>query len=86
MRDGPVRFLWSEGSLVAYERGEGAARFVVAVNAGDEPARAEVWLGDGARLEPVEVPGFIGVSGGAIVDGRIELDLPGRSGGILRIA
>jgi len=85
LRDGPVRFLWAEGSLVAYERGEGAARFVVAVNAGDEPARAEVWLGDGGRLEPVEVSGFGGVAGGAIVDGRTVLELQGRSGGLLRV-
>ena len=85
LRDGPVRFLWAEGSLVAYERGDGAARFVVAVNAGDEPARAEVWLGDGARLEPVEVPGFGGVAGGAIVDGRASIDVGPRSGGLLRV-
>ncbi|MFL5714032.1 MAG: glycoside hydrolase family 13 protein [Chloroflexota bacterium] len=91
LRDGPLRFLWAEGSAVAYERGEGASRFVIAVNAADEAATIHVPI-DGdvppdrpLRLDPVDLPGFgvIGVS--AVAGGSATLVLPPRSGGLFRI-
>ena len=39
----------------------------------------------GRRLEPVDLPGFGGVAGGPIEDGGATLDLPARSGSVLRI-
>ena len=87
LRDGPIRFLWADGSAVVYERGAGAGRFVVAVNAGDSAVRAELDLGGvgGGRLDPVALPGFGGVAGAPIVDGRASVELPARSGCVLRL-
>jgi len=90
LRDGPLRFLWAEGSAVAYERGEGASRFLVAVNAGDETVRLDLELAGqgvgGGELDPVALPGFESVAGARIVDGRASIELGARSGGVMRLA
>ena len=52
LRDAPLRVVGAEGSAVAYERGSGASRFVVAVNAGE----SEVRLG----LDFADAPGGAG--------------------------
>jgi neopullulanase len=85
LRDAPLRFLWAEGSAVAYERGDGPARLVVAVNTGDEAARLDLWIGEGERLAPIDLIGFDGVGAGTVIDGRTIVELAPRSGGVLRI-
>jgi hypothetical protein len=91
LRDGPVRFLRAEGGAVAYERGAGASRFLIAVNAADEPVTLELPIGGDsadvhARLEPIALPGFGEVEASAAVDGTVTLALTPRSGGLFRIA
>jgi hypothetical protein len=77
------------GSAVAFERGEGASHFVVAVNPVDDAAKLDIRLEggvDGAgRLEPVELVGLGGVAAGPLENGRTTLELPGRSGSVLRV-
>jgi hypothetical protein len=89
LRDGPLRVAGAAGSAVAFERGEGAAHFVVAVNPGDAATRLDIRLdgldADGARLEPIDLAGLGGVTGGPIEDRRATLELPPMSGSILRI-
>ena len=63
LRDSPLRAVGAWGSAVAFERGAGAARFVVAVNAGDSPIDLQLWFGDapegaGGHLASVELAGF----------------------------
>ncbi|MFL5709104.1 MAG: hypothetical protein ACJ77Y_08990, partial [Chloroflexota bacterium] len=79
------------GSAVAYERGEGVSRFVIAVNAADEAATIHVPI-DGdvppdrpLRLDPVDLPGFGVVGVSAVAGGSATLVLPPRSGGLFRI-
>ncbi len=65
LRDGPMRVIGASGMAMAFERGAGSSRFVVAVNAGDEPVGLEVGFGDapegpGGHLAPIELPGFGG--------------------------
>jgi len=61
----------------------------VAVNPGDDPARLDIRLDglvDGAgRLEPVDLVGLGGVTAGPVENGRATLELPARSGSVLRI-
>jgi neopullulanase len=89
LRDGPLRVAGAAGSTVAFQRGEGASHFVVAVNPGDDPARLDIRLDglvDGAgRLEPVDLVGLVGVTAGPVENGRATLELPARSGSVLRI-
>ncbi len=90
LRDSPLRVVGAEGGAVAFERGSGASRFVVTVNAGDERAWLPVRFvdepeGAGGQLAPLELPGFGGVAGAAIHDGEAVLELPARSGAVLRV-
>jgi neopullulanase len=86
LRDGPVRFLRSQGCAVAYERGAGDERFVVAVNAADEPVSLELDVAaDGAILESVALPGYGGIDVSPTTGGVAVLALPARSGGLFRV-
>jgi neopullulanase len=89
LRDGSLRVAGHSGPAVAFERGEGASHFVVAVNPGDVGTRLDVRLegamGDRGRLEPVDIVGVGGVVGGVFEDGRATLEVPPMSGSVLRI-
>ena len=88
LRDGSIRVAAAAGSAVAFERGDGESRFIVAVNPGDDGVRLDIRFehpAGGLRLEPVDLPGFGGIAGTSIEDGGAALDLPPRSGSVLRI-
>ena len=90
LRDAPLRMVGADGSAVAFERGAGASRFVVAVNAGDSEARlglefADAPSGAGGHLASIELPGFDGIEEVHIVDGRATIGLGPRAGVVLRI-
>jgi neopullulanase len=90
LRDGPLTVVGAADSAVAFERGSGAARFVVAANAGDAPLRLDLRFADapsgaGGHLAPVDIPGLTGTSESRIVDGRTTIELEARSGTVLRV-
>ena len=90
LRDGPLSIVGATETAVAYERGLGAARFVIVVNPGDSTVRlalrfADAPPGHGGHLAPVALPGFGGVGEAPIVDGTATLEVAARSGGIVRI-
>jgi neopullulanase len=90
LRDGPLAVVGSTGSAVAFERGSGAARFVVVANPGDEAVRlplrfADAPPGHGGHLAPIALPGLTGVGEAAIVDGAATIEVAARGGGIVRV-
>ena len=91
LRDGPLRVVGAGGSAVAFERGAGAARFVVAVNAGDshDRPRPPVRRRAGRRRRPPRAggawPASTRIAEAPIVDGRATVRLGPRSGGVLRV-
>ncbi len=89
LRSDHVAVVAAAGGAIAYERRSGDARSIVAVNAGDVPARLELRLDlpDGTALTSVALPGGFGlVGGGAVVSGGVaSVDLDPRSGAILRV-
>ena len=90
LRDGPLRIVGAEGGAVAYERGAGASRFVVAVNAGDGPLRLDLRFedaaaGHGGHLGSLELPGTRPIAETPILDGRAAIELAPRAGTVLRI-
>jgi cyclomaltodextrinase len=90
LRDGPLTVVGAAEAAVAFERGAGAARFVVAVNPGDTPLRLDLRFADapsgaGGHLAPVEIPGLAGTGESRIVDGRATIDLAARGGSVLRV-
>ena len=90
LRDGHTRMVGASDAAVAFERGAGADRLVVAANASADPVRLDLTFSDaepgaGRHLVPVAVPGFDGVVEAPIVDGRACLDLAPRAAAILRI-
>ena len=89
LRDAPLRVAGAAGSAVAFERGEDASHFVVAINPGDEPARLDIrlegFVGGTGRLEQIGLAGLGGITASAIEDGRATLELPARSASVLRI-
>jgi len=90
LRDSPLRVVGVGGPAVAFERGAGVSRFVVAANAGDTETSVELQFGDapegaGGHLAAVELPGFETIGEAPIVDGRATVGLAPRSGGLLRI-
>jgi glycosidase len=90
LRDGPLTVVGAADAAVAFERGSGAARFIVAANPGDAPLRLELRLADapsgaGGHLAPVDIPGLGGTTETRIVDGRATLELAARSGTVLRV-
>jgi cyclomaltodextrinase len=90
LRDGPLRVIGAAGPAVAFERGSGASRFVVAINPGDSAVRLglrfEDASGDGGRhLAPFDLPGSGGTSDAPIERGGATLELAARSGSVLRV-
>jgi cyclomaltodextrinase / maltogenic alpha-amylase / neopullulanase len=90
LREVPLRVAGADGAAVAFERGAGASRYIVAVNAGETGARLRISIGgepesaDG-RLVPIELPGYGGVGATAIVGGSATIELAERSGAVLRV-
>jgi neopullulanase len=95
LRDSPTSVAGATGAAVAFERGAGTSRFIVAANAGDDAIDLTVRLADAdaasepatrpSRLTPIELPGIDGAGPAAIVDGQATITLAGRSGGLLRV-
>ncbi|MEA2609626.1 MAG: cyclomaltodextrinase / maltogenic alpha-amylase / neopullulanase [Chloroflexota bacterium] len=90
LRDGPLAVVGASGSAVAFERGTGPARFVVAGNAGDAPVRLDLRFADapagaGGHLAPVGIPGLRGAGEATIVDGRATIELAASQGTVLRV-
>ncbi len=90
LRDGPMSVVGTTDSAVAFERGSGAARFVVAANPGDAPVRLDLRFTDapsgaGGHLAPIDIPGLMGTGEARIVDGRATIELAARGGTILRV-
>jgi cyclomaltodextrinase / maltogenic alpha-amylase / neopullulanase len=90
LRDGPLAIVGATATAVAFERGSGSARFVVAVNPGEAPVRLAVRLADapaghGGHLAPMAVPGLGGVGEAPVLNGIATLDMAALSGAILRI-
>jgi glycosidase len=86
LRDAPLRVIGADGSAVAYQRGSGASRVVVAVNPGDWAVRLGLRFEDGGvALTPVPLPGFDGVGGAPIEDGGATIELAAGSGAVLRV-
>jgi neopullulanase len=76
--------LAAEGLAAAYRRGDGPGSVVVAINAGEEPAALVVDL-DERQIEPVYLPELGGGQVTRTEDGRVRLDLPPRSGTLVRV-
>jgi cyclomaltodextrinase len=90
LRSGPLRVVGAGDGAVAYERGSGAARFVVAANGGDAPVVLGVRFADaapgaGGHLATIPIPGFAPVPEARIEDGRARLHLAPRSGAVMRV-
>jgi neopullulanase len=96
LRSGPIRFVGAATHAVAFQRGVGPGRLVVALNAGDGRVHLPIATGFDApdadedhrpaeRFEPIELPGFGAVPPAVVVDGHATLDLGPRSGTVLRI-
>jgi neopullulanase len=84
LRDGDFRLLQASWNSVAYLRSHEGEAFVVAVNAGDEPHRLEL---DAVAGEPtVELQGSHEAVVPRRVDSTVGLDLPSRSGALIRLA
>ena len=84
LRADGVEVVAAAGGAVAYQRRLDDRRTVVAVNAGDDPARLEIRLdvADGTRLQPIELPGGFGTVGdGPVTSGGVAVvELGPRSG------
>jgi neopullulanase len=90
LHHGQLRAVGAAGSAVAFERGVGAGRFVVAVNAGDSPTRLSLRFADapggaGGHLAAIELPGFARPAEARIVDGNAMIELDAQTGAVLRI-
>ena len=87
----PLRVAGAGGAAVAFERGAGASRFVVAANAGEErspagdPIRRASRSAPAARSSRSNCPGSAVSDGATIVDGGATIELAGRSGAVLRV-
>jgi neopullulanase len=83
VRDGGFRLLQASWNAVAYLRTHEGDAYVVAVNAGDEPHRLEL---ETAADEPdVVVQAGSDPVAATRVDGRLNLDLPQRSGLLIHL-
>ena len=90
LREGHLAVVGTADWAAAFERGSGAARFVVALNAGDSAARFELRLADapngaGGHLASVPIPGLASITEAAIANGRATIELPARTGAVLRV-
>ena len=86
LRHGAFRVLGAEGMAMAYLRSDDATAMVVAVNAGPAPVRLVVDLPElaGRSLADVTLPGFEAGPAVAVTDGRVEIEIPGRAGRVLK--
>ncbi|MFH0751406.1 MAG: glycoside hydrolase family 13 protein [Chloroflexota bacterium] len=86
LRDGAFRVLGADGMAMAYLRGDDAASMVVAVNAGPASARLLVDLPELAArsLAGVALPGRDAGPSIPVIDGRADIEIPGRTGRVLR--
>jgi len=86
LRHGAFRVLGAEGMAIAYLRSDNEAAMVVAVNAGPAPVRIVVDLPElaGRSLADVTLPGFEAGPAVAVADGRVEIEIPGRAGRVLK--
>jgi neopullulanase len=90
LRAGPLRVVGADGSAVAYERGAGPSRLVVAINPGESPVHLGLRFADdpgdgGEHLAPIELPGLTGARGARIDQGDAMIEIGARSGGVLRV-
>ena len=89
LRTGQVNVVAAAGPAMAFERRLDGTRLIVAVNAGEDPARLDLRLdeADGRRLAPVELAGGFGAVGGALAvsGGVASVELGPRCGSILRM-
>ena len=74
------------GKTAAYRRSDEDATFVVCLNAGAEPARLASDLPElsGRSLVAVRLSGAEAGAPVPVVDGRAEMEIPGRSGIVLK--
>jgi neopullulanase len=88
LRHGAFRVLGAEGMAMAYLRSDDATAMVVAVNAGPAPVRLVVDLPElaGRSLAEVALPGGDAAAPVtvAVIDGRAEIEIPGRTGRVLK--
>jgi cyclomaltodextrinase len=87
LRQPAFRILGAEGQAIAYLRGHDATAMIVAVNAGPAPAQLVVEVPELARraLAEVVLPGGHPASGVAVTDGWAQIEIPGRSGRVLKV-
>ena len=91
LRDSPLRIAGTIGHAIAFERGDAAERLVVAVNAGEDAVSLGIELDDApgagppTALVPVELPGFTPMAASAVVGSSATIELPPRSGTVLRV-
>jgi cyclomaltodextrinase / maltogenic alpha-amylase / neopullulanase len=86
LRHGAFRVLRAEGMALAYLRSDGAATMVVAINAGPAPVRLVVDLAElgGRSLADVMLPGFEAGPAVAVTGRRVQIEIPGRAGRVLK--
>jgi cyclomaltodextrinase len=86
LRRGAFAVVGAAGMAAAYCRSDDAATFVVCLNAGADPARLVVDLRGlaGGALAAVALPGVEGGAPVPVTDGRAEIEIPGRSGIVLK--
>jgi neopullulanase len=86
LRRGAFAVVGAAGLAAAYCRSDDAATFVVCLNAGAEPARLAVDLRGlaGGWLAAVALPGVEGGAPVPVTDGRAEIEIPARSGIVLK--
>jgi cyclomaltodextrinase len=87
LRRGSWRIAGAAGDAAAIERSHDGSALVVGLNAGGSAARLVVDVpgGGGRRLEPIPLPGWSPAPAVVGADGRAELDLPARCGGVWRL-
>jgi cyclomaltodextrinase / maltogenic alpha-amylase / neopullulanase len=89
LRRGELIPAGAAGMTAAYLRRDAADDLLVAVNAGDEPARLDLELPDlaGRTFEPLVPEGWAWPAGTSVTvgpDGRVAIDLPARGARLLR--
>ena len=89
LRRGELAAAGAGGMAAAYRRSDGADALVVALNAGDDPARLALTLPglEGRSLGPVTWEGWPWAAGGDVAvgdDGLASLDLPARGARVLQ--
>ena len=86
LRRGEFAVVGADGQAAAYRRSDEDATFVVCLNAGAEPARLAFDLPElsGRSLVAVRLPGAEAGAPVPVADGRAEMEIPGRSGIVLK--